>query len=140
MNTLDPRDYAVNLAVAYPDTPLFDFAIDNQILRKDQIHDYVLNAGFGDYPLNLSEFKTGKLLVRAVSIMQIRLMFHFLRKERLYKELLKLLLKRIRIEIGFVLNLFIPNLINIIRKKKEVEILNAFNRKRQTEYFDKEAA
>lgn len=112
---LDPRDYAVNLAYAYPGAPLFDFAIDNGILRSEQLHDYVLNASFGNYPLNFSDFSNGGKLCRQVRLMQFRLQVRFMWKGREYRPLVNLILRQFILGAFYLSNKFSPKLAQTIR-------------------------
>lgn len=80
--TLDPRDFSANLAVAYPGTPLFDHAVSTGLLKKEDIHEYVLNTSWGDYPLNFSEFKSADAMRRRVRMVKFRLRFKHELKSR----------------------------------------------------------
>lgn len=112
---LDPCDYVTNFAYAYPGAPLFDYAIDNGILRSEQIHDYVLNASWGNCPLNFSDFSNGAELRRQVSLMQFRLKLRFMWKAREYRALVNLVLTQFILEAFYPLNKFCPKLAQTIR-------------------------
>lgn len=88
-----PNDYSSNLANAYPGTPLWDYALNKGILKKEQIRDYILNASFGTYPLNFSDFDSTDRLCREVVIMQLRLKIYFKWKEKDFITLPVLILK-----------------------------------------------
>lgn len=115
-DNLDPRDYAINLATAYPGTPLFDHAVEKGILKKETIHNYILDATFGNYPLNFSEFKSTARLIREVDLMQFRLMLNTLLKERATKDLIKLIYRRVRNEIIYLLSIIMPQIIPRMKK------------------------
>ena len=134
-STLDPRDYAINLAVAYPGTPLFDYAIENGLLNKDQIHEYVLKVSFGEYPINLSDFSIGKNLKRAVSLMHFRLMLHFMWNKKNYAEILKLLTRRMVQDFKYLLSTLCPAMIERLKTRRESTRLEEFEHLRRGEYY-----
>lgn len=130
---LDPKDYAVNLTIAYPGTPLFDYAIENGILEREKIHEYVMNLSFGNYPLNLSEFKNGEQLYREVYLMQFRLELRTAWKKKQYKEILNLIWIFIRINISYLLFLIFPKILKKIRVIRDNKRLFNYNKKIRSE-------
>ncbi len=129
METLDPRDYAVNLAVAYPGAPLFKYAIEKGLLKKERIHDYVLNISFGNYPLNFSEFSSGTKLWGEVNLMQSRLKVRFAWKARDYSLLVDILLKHLIKEALYLMYGIAPRAAQYLRSTYDDMRLHAFNRK-----------
>lgn len=129
METLDPRDYAVNLTVAYPGAPLFNYAIEKGILKKEEIHDYVLNIGFGNYPLNFSEFSSGDKLWGEVNLMQFRLKARFAWRTRDYSLLVDIALKHLMKEALYLLHKITPGAAQLLRSTYDNMRLRSFNRK-----------
>lgn len=111
----DPGDYATNLAVAYPGAPLFDYAVNKGILQRDKIHEYVLSASFGEYPLNFSDFSSAEKLCKEVHSMQFRLMVHFLWKGHKYGSIIKFTLEQLVIESYLILKKISPDLARVVR-------------------------
>jgi len=126
---LDPRDYAVNFAYAYPGAPLFDYAVDEGILKPGHIHDYVLNANFGDYPLNFSKFNSADKLYKEVGSMQFRLKVHSLWEGREYKSLAAAIARHLVLEVLYLLSKISPRMIGAIRSINDKRRLKMFRAK-----------
>jgi radical SAM superfamily enzyme YgiQ (UPF0313 family) len=130
---LDPRDYAVNLAMAYPGAPLFNYALDNNILKHEEVHNYLLSLSFGTYPLNFSEFKTKQELCRQVNLMQFRLKLKHLFKSGEYRQLLIAAIRYIIKELYYLSCYIAPGFMAKVWSGYENFKLNRFNKRRKKE-------
>jgi len=95
---LDPRDFSANHAVAYPGTPLFDHAVRSGLLKKEDIHQYVLETSWGDYPLNFSELESADALRREVRMLRFRLGVRHAWKTRAPLALVRELVRMVLVE------------------------------------------
>lgn len=130
---LDPRDYAVNLAMAYPGAPLFNYALDVNILKHEEVHDYLLSLSFGTYPLNFSEFKTRQELCRQVNLMQFRLKLKHMLKSGEYRQLLIAAVRYLIKELYYLSCYIAPKFMSKVWSGYENFKLNRFNERRKEE-------